>query len=134
MYWISFSFVINIFLKLGVPWSFLEFLGVPWSSLEFLGVPWSSLEFLGVPWSSFEFPRVPWSSWEFPGVLSSFSEELLGALGLERLEPCLLKFLKIVLQSLHRMILVIGRDCLDCTAVNPGTNQFFFRQMSFRQF
>jgi hypothetical protein len=85
-----------------VPWSSLAFLGVLWSSLEFLGVSWSSWEFLGVPCSFLEFLGVPQSSLDFLLLLSSlelmeflgvlgvilcFSEEPLGALGFESLEP-----------------------------------------------
>ena len=57
------------------------------SFLEFLRVLWSSSEFLGAPRA----PQVPWISLKLlgvPRVLSSFSEEILGALGLWCLNPC----------------------------------------------
>ena len=45
------------------------------------GVSESSLKFFGVLQSSLEFLKIP-------GVLLNFSEEILGALGHECLEPC----------------------------------------------
>ena len=70
----------------GVPLEILRSsFGVLWSSLEFLGDPWGFSEYFGDP-QSFSL-GVLQSSLE---IFSSFSEEVLGALGLQCLEPCYL--------------------------------------------